>query len=173
MSDELKGHIKADPKAAHGIWDMIVSNTALKSRAKFRAYVASAQNNLALNSYVKMVMDGESYDIGGNFDAVTDFRFVAPVAGFYAFTAGILLTSGGAGHLYNLALYKNGSVETLTQAAMNSDGDNIGLVISDIMRLAANDYIEVYVRSVNNSTTDITTGATNSYFAGHIISTDI
>jgi hypothetical protein len=172
--NDFIAHLRADPRGAHGIWQMIVDQTAIKSRAKFRAYQTTQQTNLTALSWTKVTLDAESYDIGGYFNT-TDSKFVAPVDGFYLFTAQVTLASGTFSALkkFGIALYKASAAIATAYFSSNNDGDDIVLQINDIVRLDANDEITVYVVSGNdNNNTDLTAGEAVTYFSGHILSTD-
>jgi hypothetical protein len=173
IESSLRSHLGANPQNAHGIWQMIMDQTALRSRAKFRAYQATQQLNLTALSWTLVTLDAESYDIGGYFNTSAS-KFVAPVAGFYQFVAQVTPAAGtfSGNKKFGIALYKNGSAVATAYVSSNADGDDIVLQISDILRLAATDEVTVYVASGNdNNNTDLTAGTTTTYFSGHILST--
>ena len=168
--NDLTAHTNADWRTAHGIWQNIQDSTIVKVLAQFRAYVSSAQNNLTLNAYVKVVLDGESYDRGACFDAVTDQDFTAPRAGLYHFDGQVQISTAQVNKDYYIYIYVNGSAVSSAYFASNNDGDNVTLRISDTIALALNDVVTLYVKSGQpDSTADIVTGSANSFFTGHII----
>lgn len=73
------------------------------------AFLATQVNSVAMtngmNSFV-MTSTSEKYDIGGNYNASTG-EFVAPRAGIYEFTYGILMTINTSTSLVSLAGYLN------------------------------------------------------------------
>lgn len=169
IESDLRNHLNKDPRNAHGIWNMIQALFPRPARGKFRVYLSADQSNLTINTYTKVAFDTASYNIGSNFN-LTSNRFVAPEACFVLFTSSLQLAGVGASHLHNLAYYKNGSIVSSMVAASNAEADGISPALVDILQLAKDDYIEVFARSVNNATTDILSGATASFFAGHILS---
>jgi len=171
IESDLRTHLASDPAKAHGIMALLTQTTTIRSRAKFRAYLAADMSNLSINSYTKVTFDTVAYNIGSNFSTAQN-RFIAPEAGFYLFTTALHLAGVGAGHAHHLALYKNGSIVSSIYTATNAEADAISTHFTDILRLAAADYVEVYAKSVGNSTTDILSGATASFFTGHILSKD-
>lgn len=170
---DLKAHIKADPKTVHGIWEMIAAATAVQSKARFRAYVTAAQNNLVANTWTKVVLDTETYDLGGNFDSTTNYRFTAPVAGFYHFDAMVQYSDQAASNTYEVALYVDGAAVAIAKYSTNAESDACATPISDTLRLAANSYVEVWAKVNTVSTSDIQVGTDYTFFSGHILSRDI
>ena len=133
---------------------------------KFKAIRTSAQTPSA-SAFTKVQVNVESYDTGSNYDAVTNFRFVAPVAGFYFFIARCSIAGAANGRLLQ-CLYKNGAI--LSRGSDISHGSNsIGGVVVDQVQLAANDYVEYYIYSVNATAMEV--GNDICMFGGHLIST--
>ena len=56
----------------------------------------------------KVELDSESYDIGGDFD-VGNYRYTAPVTGYYFVSAQIRFEDVIADKAYDLAIYVNGA----------------------------------------------------------------
>jgi hypothetical protein len=86
-------------------------------------------------------------------------RFTAPEAGTYLFTAHCGLTTGETGRLY---LYKNGAA---VQPRLDDHNDTASGMFSGsmILNLAANDYVEVWIRVDTSASSDTDC----SYFQGH------
>lgn len=109
---------------------------------KFSAYRSSSAT-LTTNVNTRIAFNAELWDTSSNYDAVTNFRFVAPVAGFYRFGWAVDI-AGGSGAVILTILYKNG-VEYKrgsrgilpSVGALNSSG-------SGMVQLAASDYVELY-----------------------------
>lgn len=113
--------------------------------------------------------DAKEYDTGSNVDIVTNKgRFTAPIAGFYSFTGTLTLSYGGAGNIYSIALYKNGSLyKQGLQVSSTASQTICGQVTISSMQLAANDYIEIYSLGVSTS---VTTGIPYTNFSGCLVS---
>jgi hypothetical protein len=170
--EDLEAHGRLPWQTAHGIWPNITNPTVstLQSKAKFRAYVSSAQNDLAAG-WVKMVANGETYDPGGYYDAATNYRFTAPVSGYYLFTAGVSLTTAVNNQDYYLAFYVNGAAVSQSKKISSYDFNFVGIGHTDIIYLVANQYVEAYINNGGGATTvDVVTGSLESFFAGHILS---
>lgn len=144
------------------------STRTLANPYKFRAYRAANQNLTggAPPVSTKIAFDAESYDTGSNFDSTTNRRFTAPIAGFYYFKARLLVL--GSAENGKLQLYKNGSV--YTTGNNNAASNYFGHEVSDVIQLAAGDYVEVYYYNAINSSSPIEVGSANCYFTGFLMS---
>lgn len=128
---------------------------------KFFAYRSGALT-LTAGALTKLPAETELFDTSSNYDNATNYRFTAPVAGFYFFGAAI---NGHAASRWFMSLYKNGVEYFRGQdvSAVNS----FGAAVYGQMSLAANDYVEAYyfvqsAGSINNTTV--------SNFNGYLIS---
>lgn len=148
-----------------------ISSAKLFNPYKFSAYNSSTTTIAASFTPTKIAFQTEEYDTGNNYDNATNFRFVAPVAGFYSFYAVIQSNSGGTGDYWLLQLYKNG---VAYKSGQNAIGSGTGLIAPSVspppMLLAANDFIEVYCSQNGGATHTTTTGAASTYFGGYIVS---
>lgn len=147
-----------------------ISSESLKSTVAFRAYRNAARNAGSNVSPAIIDFDTESFDRGSDFDIATNVgRFTAPVAGDYSFNSRAQITAGDTGW-FTIYLYKNGSLYSRGVRVMASSSHVIGAVVSDIIPLAANDYVEVFTQS--NASQALSVGnSTNCYFSGHLIGT--
>lgn len=92
----------------------------------------------------KIPYNTKYYDSGSNYDNTTNFRFTAPVAGFWAFTASWNATIPASSNIY-IMLWKNGAqvaIDDQLLTAASSAGNTCS--ITRTLQLAAGDYIEVY-----------------------------
>ncbi|MDR6794745.1 hypothetical protein J2X12_004323 [Pseudarthrobacter oxydans] len=144
------------------------STHALYNPSKFRVYRNAALSlpGGAPPVNTKITFDTKSFDTGSNFDASTNFRFTAPVAGFYSFDARLLIL--GSAENGKLILYKNGTAHSVGNN--NAASNFFGLAVSDTLQLAAGDYVEVFYSNGINSTTAIEVGSSNCYFTGFLVS---
>lgn len=144
-----------------------LSLVAVANPYKFRAYRGTAWT--ASTSPQKIQFDTEDYDTGGNYDNVTNYRFTAPISGFYHFSASIASAqSNGIG--YGIQLYKNGSAAASGTRVISGFNTAFGIVthVSADIQLIANDYIEIYYICGTSDTGSATTDTT--WFSGHLIS---
>lgn len=138
---------------------------------KFSAYASVTTAITAGFVPTKITFGTKEYDTGGNFDAVTNNRFTAPIAGFYQFSAIYQSASGAANEFYVIYLYKNGS---LFKTGTGHNSTVAGTVLESVspppFQLAANDFIEVYAAQNSAGTKNTVTGAANTYFGGELVS---
>lgn len=109
--------------------------------------------------------DAEDYDTTGNFDATTNYRWVAPVSGYYDVKAQGTVGSAGMGTNESSLnyLFKNGSEVRRTDQRIGSGNANQinRHVLVDEIYLAAGDYIEHYGQCFGGR--DITGGRNQTY----------
>lgn len=130
---------------------------------KFSVYRNAAWTTPS-STETKVAFDAETFDTNSNFDSATNNRYVAPVAGFYLFTAQVQFASA-VNNAYIL-LYKNGAeVKSGSQIVATNV---LGSSISSLLQLSASDYIEVFLFTSSAQTG--TTGANNTYFEGFLVS---
>ena len=143
--------------------DNTITSEKLKSTVAFSA--VSTASVTASSTPTKIQLASEIFDEGGDFDSTTNYRFTAPYAGIYHFDARVTLTTPGDGNLCIGYLYKNGSAFT----EVINEGVNVGgvnspnLMFGATVKLAANDYVEVYVSRSTGS------GNAQGMFSGHLV----
>ena len=131
----------------------------------------SAAQTMTATAHTKVGFDTETYDSNSNFDSTTNYRYVAPVAGYYHFSANVTVTIDG-GSNYFCSLYKNGSLYSQGTRLITTTGTaEHGFVVSNDLLLAANDYIEVFFWNGSGGNKALVNGLNTTYFSGHLIST--
>lgn len=115
---------------------------------KFNAYQSADSATISASTWTKVQLNTENFDTGNNFDNATNFRFTAPVAGFYFLSGQVGVTNTGAtsGVLLQAALYKNGAALAYSSVTPGSgSGSSIPRAgASGLFQLAATDFIELY-----------------------------
>lgn len=106
-------------------------------------------------TFIKVPYASELYDNRNEYDAVTNFRFTALEAGDYLVDASLFLS--GTPFEFEIDIYKNGSRENNLGASPSA----YALHGSRVIRLAANDYIEIWV--LQNS------GVTKTFIKNNIL----
>lgn len=134
---------------------------------KFRAYRNAAWN--CDNGSEKLQFDAENFDTNNNYDATTNHRYTAPVDGFYFFSAAYTAILD-AGDIFTIYLYKNGSIITRGQSFVIYATFGQTLVVSDFLQLSAGDYVEVWSFNGSGAAVAGTTGTSNTYFSGFLVS---
>lgn len=146
----------------------IGATTAVENSYKFSVYRNAAQNG-GNAAFALVQFDTKTFDTGTNVDVVTNKgRFTAPIAGFYHFDAWLTFAAASADG-YIVAIYKNGSILRQGNQGFYAGSTTTGAGVSANLSLAANDYIEIYLRNGGGA---ITVGnSIRNYFEGFLIST--
>ena len=139
-----------------------------------RAYLAGNQNGVADGSYVKVNLDTESYDIGGNFNIAT-YRYVAPVSGYYQINYGVYFVNAGVQIKHCLATVYAGGASRLRGAVYNGSTSYVEHFFSqgsDLAYIAAATEIELYgwIDTADSSTSTFSSGATGSFLSIYLVS---
>ena len=157
----------------------------------------SDEQSIANETYTRIKYDIELYDVGGNYDHVSNYQFTAPVSGIYHFNAKLLwdgnaTASAGdwpveSSHYISLYKNENSATTTSTTNRMHTSGDKIQGVqtwdgssltdtwvfnhLSSDIKLEKNDIIEVFAWQ-NSGNTQYTYSSTSdewTSFTGHLI----
>lgn len=109
---------------------------------KFSAYRSTAWNTT--NGGGKVPFNAEEFDTNNNFDSTTNYRYTAPVSGYYQFNACVGFDPGdGAGHI--TYLWKNGALFKSGSASISYAGPfHRATTVSAFVYAAAGDYFEIY-----------------------------
>jgi len=117
----------------------------------------------------KVEFNQAPFDDGNCFDNTRD-RFVAPVAGVYSFSVNVgLNTHGGTAgtFIYDLFIYRNGIAYCLL--GETDSGTSTAVNGSVTLKLAASDYVEVFVSGFNARIHGDNNGIHNTCFSGHLV----
>lgn len=148
-----------------GIANLALSTTTVSNPYKFRAYRNAAWTS-GNGADAKVQFDTENFDTNSNYDSVTNYRYTAPVNGFYWFNtrAGASVTSG---NYMILSFYKNGALVAGGPALVSAATVDQGISASCFLQLVATDYVEVYFRGTGAAGD---TGSTATFFSGFLVS---
>ncbi len=123
-----------------------------------------AAQNTSAGAFTKINFDTEDFDSNNNFDSTTNFRYTAPVAGFYQFNAGANVGTPGSSLVFSL--YKNGAEYQRGDQLGASAGT--GVTFNDLIQSAANDFWEMFIFATNTTAMTVTT-AIQPYFSGFLV----
>src|SRR5260221_483479 len=115
------------------------STTSLNDPVKFFVY-RNAAANTGNNAFAALQFDAVLFDTGSNYDNVTNFRFTAPVAGFYWLQAQASINAAGADFL--ISMYLNGTRTwdgDRTDLSTGVEGVSVGVLAS----LSASNTIQI------------------------------
>jgi hypothetical protein len=147
--------------------DAAITPAKFTNPYKFAVHRGSAQN--VGSAATKVQFETEEFDSNSNYDNATNYRYVAPVDGFYQINFSITTTSAGSGTNITVYLYKNGSSIWLQNVDANA-GNSPGVTHSKVYQLTAADYLEVFVAtSVAAKALDVSLISNNS-FSGFLVS---
>lgn len=142
-----------------------IGPTAFLNPYKFSVYRNGALTD-SNGAYALLTYDTKTFDTGSNYSTSTG-KFTAPVAGFYMFHAEKSSPIGNTGN-GTVALYVNGVLTKVgTQIYSGASGTTVGVGVTGLLQLAANDYVQVYTYGGGGA---IATGAAYTYFDGFLMS---
>lgn len=137
----------------------------------------SASQTIANASDVKLHFNTKSFDIGGFFDAVTNFRFTPLYPGKYEYTLYTVFTGNtGGGDTEASELGKNGTIVSNNTFIVPSPG-LLGTTTNGTPNLSfigqmngSTDYLEAFARINSGSTLQVNNSAVSTFFYGKRIS---
>lgn len=166
IADDYNGNITdANIATNAAIAGSKISITSLYNPYKFSAYRNGSQT-VTTSTDTRINFDTENFDTSSNYDSTTNYRFTAPISGFYFFTSNVVNNGNG---IFLVKLYKNGTAIRYG-SDLNIVSNITGGGISELLLLAGGDYIEVWVNSANTSINGLTSGQQLTYFSGFFIS---
>ena len=126
-------------------------NKILKpNNVAWKARLTGSNQSISSSTWTKINCNTVYYDIGGNYDNTTNFRFTAPVAGYYLIGVAMnnLQATSSGGYLY-CHTYVNGNTDDnsfpfgirVVSAQINSDATITG---TRITYLNSGDYVEAF-----------------------------
>ena len=114
----------------------------------FRAY-RPANANGTYNANATIIFNTTVFNVGSHFNTTT-YQFTAPIAGLYLFSF-IGFNNAGTSSDRRTNFYVNGSQTANYQTGLGvSSGANAGVCLVQILRLAANDAVDVRSASAGN-----------------------
>lgn len=131
---------------------------------KFRARRTTAANT-GNGAFAKISFQTEDFDTNGDYDATTNYRYTAPVDGFYYFSAMMNVSSNVA---TIITLYKNGT--EIRRGNQQSASAAFASEVSDLIQLTAGQYVEVYAYGGSTGGFDVSTVAVQPTFSGFLVS---
>lgn len=140
---------------------------AFTSRA--RVYRGGTVQSIPASNWTKVQFNAENYDGDNEFDSTTNYRFTAGSNGYYAIISSLRLESMADGNELSLRFAKNGA-EVSVKTKRVGGAAHLSVEHTDILYLAANDYIEVEVYQSNASSRNLTATSAWSFLSIHRLS---
>ena len=119
-----------------------LGDNQVNTNTKARAYGDTNQTGIAVSTATKVTLNKENYDPGADFDTA-NYKYVAPVTGYYYVSYGVYWQSVIADSIYAAYVYKDGAAFA-SNAVHSSTAHDIQIQGSDIIYLAASSYLELY-----------------------------
>lgn len=137
--------------------------------SKCRAYRITSSQSITQNTWVKVQLNAENFDGLNEFDPVTNYRFTAQKAGYYVVNCVVTLESMSDGELMQVAFYKNGTAHTKALSAFGLT-TSWKFACGDLIQLAANDYVELYVKHNHGSARNLLPSIESNFMSIHKLS---
>lgn len=136
--------------------------------AKVRVYKSGTQN---IASPTKVEIETETYDSGNNYDT-TNYRFVAPIDGYYFVNGQVGMDAVPVGQGVALYIYKNGAEFAYMINYFNGPaGNTCKTTITDLVPLNKGDYIELWAANTESPTARaVETGESKTFMTVHFFS---
>jgi hypothetical protein len=149
-----------------------VSSAILTNPYKFFTY-PTGYSGFPNNAFTKVSLNNKITDTSSNFDAVTNFRFTAPVTGFYDFAGAVSMQLLANTHMVG-SLYKNGAEWIRGGEGTSSPSTaSCGMVVG-VKNAALNvgDYVELWSYQAQGSTATVNGGSLpmTTYLSGCLAS---
>lgn len=133
---------------------------------KFSAY-RNAAANTGNNAFAKITFDTELFDSNSNFDT-SNGRYTVAVTGYYYVTAAAHTGVSTVNPV--ISIFKNGSEFIRGNKINTTLGSGAGLQVSDLVYLAAGDYIEIYINTNPAVAMEVGTGPNHPRFSAFLVS---
>ena len=115
------------------------------SYSKVRAHVTGGHQIALSDVPTKCQLAHEDYDTLEEFNTA-NYRFTATTAGYYLITGVVTIDTGvyTADDTFTIYIYKDGASYSLLRQIISDNNIDVSLEITDIIYLAATNYIELY-----------------------------
>jgi hypothetical protein len=121
-----------------------VSALSPLSHSRAHQYYATTWQSIPNATWTKVILNTEDYDVLGEFDPLTNYRFTALNAGYYFALGQITYTGPPANTLMVLSIYKNGSAFTRVSLSSPNATNEFAFFSSDVIPLSVGDYLELW-----------------------------
>jgi hypothetical protein len=134
--------------SASQVKDEVLTAAKLAFLRKYARVYRSGNRTLAAATPTKLEINAKSYDPAGLFDEVTTYCFTVPAgyAGKWLIHANMRFLGPASNSIVWVGIYINGSGRSYATDYQTS-GQQLTVQITDILNLAAGDYVGIYVYS--------------------------
>ena len=147
---------------AGGLAQSYLAANVASTGPAFSAYPSGSQS-ITASTWTKLQYNTEEFDTNSNYDNATNYRFTPTVAGYYSFTAAILVSTTTTRSLFSF--YKNGAVFKSfdTNYGINSAGGSALIYLN-----GSTDYVELYAFLVGVAPS-LAAGPTYAFFQASMV----
>ena len=132
----------------------------------FSAYRATSQS-IATSTFTKVAINTELFDTNSNFNTST-YAFTPTVAGYYAVSGNVLLTS--VKNVMVVEIWKNGAALVRgTQQVNTALSSSRAMHVTTLVYMnGSSDYLNLYAYHTTGTTQTILGGSRYAYFSAHL-----
>jgi hypothetical protein len=121
-----------------------------------KVYRRGSNQSIPNNTETKVQLNAEIFDLGGDFDSTTNYRFTAPVTGYYRIDTMVSWPSAVANAEYQHLLYINGGTYSeLKYTGYPAAAGIYSQTSSTIFQLDSSDYLELFVKQQSGGADDL------------------
>ena len=149
--DKIHGKVK-------GVEAFLIEDDGILTYAKQSAVMAKRQTSyqsLPASVWTKVELNGVDFDIQGEFDYTTNYRFTAKRAGIYIAAGNVYVVNMPDASQVNVGIYKNGTRIAMTTSFCSVTGKDLVPFIITAVQLNADDYLELWTTQNSGSTKNI------------------
>ena len=162
--------------------DTITNAAGTKNLLEKYPFVALLGSNQSLSNGTNTIVQYDTTNSGAGLDpssvfSTSNYRFIAPVAGYYWIAANVRCNNQGANARVDMLIRRNGA-GVMAQGQNQQGSNDMGWSAMGIIQCAVNDYIDIMV-NVNGGSNTIITNTSNtgneggsqtiSWFQGYLI----
>jgi len=144
--------------------DTIEGQPSFTQQSGARMYLNTAPQVFTDGVVAKVTLNAITYDVLTEADITTDNRFVAKQSGYYQINGAVYFATTVAAKRYAAKICKNGAVYSQVTNHSSNTG-LIGVMVSDIIWLDTDDYLELWARHDAGENQSVTNGATLTYLS--------
>ena len=155
------------------VTSLVMGDGQVNTDVKARAYLSANQEDVNNTTWTKINLNAESYDIGGDFDHATNYKFTTPTAGYYLLTGCVqwVYDTTVADKVWKTAIYVDSASVAVT-TMQTSVVQQVIVPVTTVEYIAAAKDIELYCyHNAGVDTPDVAGGsAFETFMAVHLLS---
>jgi len=146
-----------------------IDNTILPMMSKARAY-RNANQSIAADTWTKIALNTETFDINSEFDTAVNYRFTAKEKGYYLVCGSLQYQNVAVDKPIHIGFYKNGALYSNVRGFTATVGEDMGISLSDIIYLAVGNYVELYTYHYMGVNKNVMPGQDTTFLSIHRMS---